>query len=149
MILNKKISYKYNLYEEYIAGIQLLGTEIKSIRQYKVSISESYCQIKNEELYIINMHISEYKFGTYLNHDPKRERKLLLQKKELLRLKRKLKDSGITIIPFKLFFNKKGYAKLQIFLAKGKKNYDKRKFLKEKEIKILKEKEIKNYLNKY
>ncbi|WGH26776.1 MAG: SsrA-binding protein SmpB [Candidatus Bostrichicola ureolyticus] len=134
-ILNKKISYKYNLYDEYIAGIQLLGTEIKSIRQYKVSITESYCQIKNEELYIINMHISEYKFGTYLNHEPKRERKLLLQKKELLRLKRKLKNTGMTIIPYKLFLNKKGFAKLQIFLAKGKKIYDKRKFIQEKEFK--------------
>ncbi|WP_185851774.1 SsrA-binding protein SmpB [Blattabacterium cuenoti] len=133
-ILNKKARFQYQFIEEYIAGIQLFGTEIKSIRQNKANITESFCQIKNGELYSINMYISEYKFGTNWNHKSRRERKLLLNKKELMRIEKKLKNPGLTVIPTKLFINEKGFVKLQIVLAKGKKVYDKRESIRKKEM---------------
>ncbi|XOD69673.1 MAG: SsrA-binding protein SmpB [Flavobacteriales bacterium AspAUS03] len=133
-IQNRKATFEYELLEEYIAGMQLLGTEIKSIRQNKASITESFCQMKDGELYIINMYISKYELGTHANHPPRRERKLLLKRKELLKIERKLKESGLTIIPKILFINEKGYAKLQIFLAKGKKLHDKRESIRKKDI---------------
>lgn len=134
-IQNKKANFEYELLDEYTAGIQLLGTEIKSIRQNKANINNSFCQIKNGEIYIINMHISEYNSYAYKNHLPKRERKLLLKKKEIIKLIKKIKILGLTIIPKKLFINNKGYAKLQIFLAKGKKIYDKRKSIRDRDLK--------------
>jgi SsrA-binding protein len=130
-IQNRRASFEYEFIEEYVAGIQLLGTEIKSIRQNKASLSESFCQMKNGELYAINIYISEYRMGT--NHIPRRARKLLLKKKELIKISKKSEKSGLTIIPNKLFINKKGYAKLQIFLAKGRKIYDKREVIKKRE----------------
>ncbi|AWU43802.1 SsrA-binding protein [Blattabacterium sp. (Cryptocercus kyebangensis)] len=133
-ILNRKAKFQYKLIEEYIAGIQLFGTEVKSIRQNKANITESFCQIKNGELYSINMYISEYKFGTTWNHQSRRERKLLLTKKELIKIEKKLKLPGLTIIPTKLFFSEKGYVKVQIFLAKGKKIYDKRESIRNRDI---------------
>ncbi|AEU09422.1 SsrA-binding protein SmpB [Blattabacterium sp. (Cryptocercus punctulatus) str. Cpu] len=133
-ILNRKARFQYNFIEEYTAGIQLFGTEVKSIRQNKANITESFCQIKNGELYSINMYISEYKFGTTWNHSSRRERKLLLTKKELIKIEKKLKVPGLTIIPNKLFFSKTGYVKIQIFLAKGKKIYDKRKSIKNRDM---------------
>ncbi|XOD67083.1 MAG: SsrA-binding protein SmpB [Flavobacteriales bacterium Tduv] len=133
-IQNRKASFEYELLDEYVSGIQLLGTEIKSIRQNKASISESFCQMKNGQLYIFNMYISEYDLGTNSNHAPRRERKLLLKRKELLKLARKLKESSLTIIPKVLFINNKGYAKLQIFLAKGKKIHDKRECIRKKDV---------------
>ncbi|AWU39367.1 SsrA-binding protein [Blattabacterium punctulatus CPU2] len=133
-ILNRKARFQYNFIEEYTAGIQLFGTEVKSIRQNKANITESFCQIKNGELYSINMYISEYKFGTTWNHSSRRERKLLLTKKELIKIEKKLKVPGLTIIPNKLFFSEKGYVKIQIFLAKGKKIYDKRKSIKNRDL---------------
>lgn len=134
-IQNKKAKFEYELLDEYIAGIQLLGIEIKSIRQNKANINNSFCQFKNNEIFIINMHISEYNSYLYKNYLPTRERKLLLKKKELFKLEKKIKISGLTIIPKKLFINNKGYAKLQIFLARGKKIYDKRKSIRDKDIK--------------
>jgi len=130
-IKNRRASFEYEFIEEYVAGIQLLGTEIKSIRQNKANISESFCQMKNGELYAINIYISEYRAN--LNHIPNRSRKLLLKKKELIKISKKSEKSGLTIIPNKLFINQKGYAKLQIFLAKGRKIYDKREVIKKRE----------------
>lgn len=133
-IQNRKATFEYELLDEYVSGIQLLGTEIKSIRQNKASIAESFCQMKGGELYIINMYIAEYELGTHGNHIPRRERKLLLKRNELSKLARKLKESGLTIIPKILFINNKGYAKLKIFLAKGKKTHDKREYIRKKDI---------------
>ncbi|WP_185862898.1 SsrA-binding protein [Blattabacterium cuenoti] len=133
-IINRKVRFQYKCIEEYIAGIQLFGTEVKSIRQNKANITDSFCQIKNGELYSINMYIAEYKFGTNWNHQSRRDRKLLLTKKELIRIEKKLKVPGLTIIPTKLFFSDKGYVKVQIFLAKGKKIYDKRESIRNRDI---------------
>ncbi|XCI74867.1 MAG: SsrA-binding protein SmpB [Flavobacteriales bacterium] len=133
-IQNRKAAFEYELLGEYIAGMQLLGTEIKSIRRNKANIADSFCQIKDGELYIINMYIAEYELGTHTNHAPRRERKLLLKREELLKLERKLKESGLTVIPKRLFINEKGYAKLQIFLARGKKLHDKRESIRKKDI---------------
>jgi SsrA-binding protein len=134
-IKNKKASFEYEFLDVYTAGIQLTGTEIKSIRDSKANISDAYCTFVNGELYVRNMHISEYKEGSYNNHEPKRDRKLLLNKTELKKLSGKLKDKGLTVIPLKMFINQKGLAKLEIALAKGKKLYDKRESLKEKDAK--------------
>lgn len=133
-IKNKKASFEYFLLEKFIAGIQLTGTEIKSIRESKASISEAYCLFINEELFIRNMHISEYTYGTYNNHDPKRDRKLLLTKRELRKLKTNLDQQGNTVVPTLLFINEKGLAKIEIALAKGKKLYDKRETIKGRDI---------------
>ncbi len=132
-IKNKKASFEFFLLEKFIAGIQLQGTEIKSIREAKASIQEAYCSFESDELFVKNMHISEYTHGTYSNHEPKRQRKLLLTKRELKKLKVKLRDKGLTIIPTLLFLNENGLAKLEIALAKGKKLYDKRESIKEKD----------------
>ncbi|QIK16755.1 SsrA-binding protein SmpB [Blattabacterium sp. DPU] len=133
-ILNRKARFKYHFIEYYIAGIQLFGTEVKSIRQNKVNIMESFCQMKHGELYSINMYVAEYKFGTNWNHSSRRERKLLLKKQELVKINKKLKNTGLTLIPIELFFNEKGYIKMKIVLAKGKKIYDKREFLRKKDL---------------
>ncbi len=133
-INNRKASFEYLLIEKFTAGIQLTGTEIKSLREGKASIAEGYCLFIQGELWVKNMHIAEYTKGSYNNHEPKRDRKLLLNKKELVKLSRKL-DKGLTVIPTVLFINKSGYAKLEIALAKGKKLYDKREDIKKKEIK--------------
>lgn len=118
-----------------MAGIQLTGTEIKSIRAGKASITEGYCFIKNDEIFIKNMYIAEYLQGSYNNHNPKRDRKLLLNRTEINKIIKKKKDVGITIVPLKMFINKNGYAKLEIALAKGKKLHDKRHDLKAKDAK--------------
>jgi SsrA-binding protein len=133
-ILNKKAKFEYQLLDQYNAGIVLTGTEIKSIRQGKASITESFCEFNEKnELFIINMFIDEYEFGNHFNHKSKSQRKLLLNKKELKKLQKEVKNSGLTIIPLKLFINDNGYAKILISLAKGKKMYDKRQVLKERE----------------
>jgi SsrA-binding protein len=134
-IKNKVASFEYFLLEEYVAGIVLTGTEIKSVRESKVSLAEAYCTFVQEELFIRNMHIAEYKYGTYANHEPKRDRKLLLNRKELRKIFTKTKEKGLTIIPVKLFVNDKGLAKVVIAVAKGKKLYDKRETLKTKDLK--------------
>lgn len=133
-IKNKRASFEYTFFEKYIAGIQLTGTEIKSIRANQANISDAYCVFINDELYVKQMHIAEYDKGTYNNHEPKRDRKLLLQAKELKKLKSKLQDVGVTIIPIRLFINENGLAKLEIALAKGKKLHDKRESIKERAI---------------
>lgn len=135
-ILNKRARFEYEILEEYEAGIVLTGTEIKSLRSSKASITESFCQFIEDELYVINMMIDEYKLGTFYNHKIKRERKLLLHKYELQKLKKKLKDVGNTIIPLKLYINNSGKAKLLVSLARGKKLYDKREAIKDREDKV-------------
>jgi len=134
-IKNKRASFEYLLLQEFTAGIQLTGTEIKSIREGKASIADAYCTFKGDELFVINMHIAEYSFGTYNNHEPKRDRKLLLTKRELHKMQAKVKEKGFTIIPTLLFINEKGLAKLTISLARGKHYYDKRESLKQKDVK--------------
>ncbi|WP_185883109.1 SsrA-binding protein SmpB [Blattabacterium cuenoti] len=132
-ILNRKAKFQYHFLEHYTAGIQLYGTEVKSIRQNKVDLNNSFCQMKNGELYSMNMYIAEYTFGTHDNHLIKRERKLLLNKRELLKIHKKLMNPGLSIVPIELFFNNQGWIKLNIVLAKGKKIYDKREILKKKD----------------
>ena len=132
-IKNKKASFEYFLLEIFSAGIVLTGTEIKSIRKGKASLKESYCAFTGKELFVRNMHISHYEFGTYNNHEPKRERKLLLTSRELRKLKGKLEEKGLTLVPTRLYINESGLAKLEIALAKGKKLYDKRDTLKKKD----------------
>ena len=132
-ILNKRARFEYEILEEYEAGIVLTGTEIKSLRSSKASITESFCQFIEDELYVINMMIDEYKLGTFYNHKIKRERKLLLHKRELIKWEKKTKDVGITIVPLKLYINSRGKAKLIIALARGKKLFDKRETIKDRE----------------
>lgn len=134
-IRNKKASFEYAFIDKFVAGIQLNGTEIKSIRDSKASINEGYCYVKDSEVFIKNMHIAIYEAGSYNNHDPKRDRKLLLNKTEIKKIEKKLKDKGLTLIPLVLFLNEKGIAKLEIAIAKGKKLYDKRESLKEQDSK--------------
>ncbi|MDT0687099.1 SsrA-binding protein SmpB [Autumnicola psychrophila] len=134
-IKNRKAKFEYEFLDKYVAGIQLAGTEIKAIRQGKASIAESFCEFQNHELFVINMHVEEYSHATHFNHNPKSERKLLLQKRELRKLEKEVKNSGLTIIPLRLFINDRGLAKIQITLAKGKKIYDKRETIKNRESK--------------
>jgi len=134
-IKNRRVTFEFELIEKWIAGIKLTGTEIKSIRGGKVNLTESYCQFFGGELYVKNMHISEYDFGTHNNHEARRDRKLLLNRKELTKLEKKVKESGLTIVCVKLFINDRGLAKLEIALARGKKTYDKRESLKLKDSK--------------
>ena len=133
-IKNKKARFEYILLEEFTAGIVLTGTEIKSIRNSKASITESFCEFNNQgELFTINMYIEEYAYGTRFNHLPKAQRKLLLNKKELKKLQREVQNTGLTIVPLRLYINEKGFAKLRIALARGKKLYDKRETIKDRD----------------
>jgi SsrA-binding protein len=132
-IRNRKASFEYAFIDKYLAGIQLTGTEIKSIREGKANINEGFCVFNRDELFIRNMHIAHYFEGTYNNVAEKRDRKLLLNRSELKKLQNKLKDQGLTIVPLRLFISDKGYAKLEIALAKGKKLYDKREDIKKKD----------------
>ncbi len=132
-ILNRKAKFEYEFLDSFTAGIKLVGTEIKAIREGKANIAESFCEFSNSELFVINMHIEEYSHATYFNHSPKSERKLLLNKKELKKLEKEVKNTGLTIIPTKLFINDRGLAKLNIVLARGKKMYDKRETIKDRD----------------
>jgi SsrA-binding protein len=132
-IKNKKASHDYEFLEKFIAGIILSGTEIKSLRLGKATLSDSYCFFNNGELFIKGMHIAEYWWGNLNNHDPLRERKLLLTSHELRKIERKIKESGLTIIVIKVFINDRGLAKAEIAISKGKKEYDKRETLKRKD----------------
>ena len=134
-IKNKKASFEYHFIQTFDAGIVLTGTEVKSIREGKANLTDSYCLLQNGEVWAKNIHISEYKEGSYNNHEPKRIRKLLLNKSEIRKIQSKLREKGTTIIPVKLFFNERGFAKLQIAVARGKKTFDKREDLKKKEAK--------------
>ena len=132
-IKNRKAEFEYHLLSTFTAGIVLTGTEIKSIRAGKVNLTDSYCSFINGELWAHNIHISEYANGSYNNHEPKRDRKLLLNRKELKKIQSKLNDRGMTVIPTRMWINENGYAKLDIALARGKKMFDKRDSIKEKD----------------
>jgi SsrA-binding protein len=133
VIKNKKASHDYEFLEKYIAGIKLLGTEIKSLRLGKATLADSYCFFSDGELYLRGMHISEYWWGNLNNHDPLRDRKLLLTKREIKKIERKVKESSLTIVVMKVFINDRGLAKAEIAVSKGKKEYDKRETLKRKD----------------
>jgi SsrA-binding protein len=136
LIKNKRATFDYELVDKFTAGIVLVGTEIKSIRLGKASLVDTFCFFAgNNELWVKNMNISEYSFGSYNNHLPRRDRKLLLNRKELIKLQREVKDNGMTVVPTKLFINDKGLCKVEIALARGKKEYDKRESIKEKDAK--------------
>jgi SsrA-binding protein len=132
-IKNKRASWEFYLIERLVAGIVLTGTEIKSLRNGKASLADSYCLFEGGELFVRGMHIAEYSYGTYNNHLAKRDRKLLLTARELKKLNTKVKEKSMTIVPIVLFINEKGLAKLEIALAKGKHYFDKRENLKEKD----------------
>jgi len=133
IIRNKKASHDYEFLEKYTAGIKLTGTEIKSIRAGKATLTDSFCLFRDGELYIKGMHISEYWWGNLNNHDPLRERKLLLKARELRKIERKVKEAGLTVIVVQVFINERGLAKAEIAVSKGKKEYDKRETLKRKD----------------
>ena len=142
---NKKARFQYFLVDRYKAGMVLTGTEVKSARIGRVSLNDAYCVFKDGELWIKNMHIAEYKFGNLNNHEPRRKRKLLLQKRELKRLEAKVKEKGLTIIPVELFINERGYIKLEISLAKGKKAFNKKESIKQKDLKRDLERSMREY----
>jgi SsrA-binding protein len=141
-IKNRQAYFEYFFDDKYVAGIVLTGTEVKSLREGKASFNDSYCIFNKGELWIKSFHISEYSHGTVNNHDPVRERKLLLSKRELKKLQAKIKEKGYTIIPLRLFFNEKNLAKLEIGLGKGKKLHDKRETIKQRDT----ERELKRYV---
>ena len=130
---NRKATYEYFFEASYIAGMVLCGTEIKSLRAGKASFNDSYCTFHQGELFVRSLHIAEYTFGTYTNHEPMQERNLLLNKRELKKLEAKTREKGYSIIPLRIFISEKGLAKMEIGLGKGKKNYDKRNSIKERE----------------
>lgn len=134
-IKNKKASFEFEFLDKYVAGISLRGTEIKSLREGKVSLTEAYCYFRKGELYIKQMHIAPYSLAVHYNHDPVRERKLLLNRQELNKLEAKFSEKGLSIVPVRVFINDRGLAKVEIALAKGKKTHDKRQSIKEKDAK--------------
>jgi SsrA-binding protein len=141
-IKNRSAFHEYFIEDKYDAGMVLTGTEVKSLREGKVSFNDSYCFFQRGELWIRSLHIAEYSHGTINNHDPIRERKLLLNKKELRKIEGKMKEKGYTIVPLRIFFSEKGMAKMEIGLGKGKKSYDKRETIKQRDV----EREMKRYL---
>jgi len=145
---NRKAEYQYDLDDKFDAGLVLKGTEVKSIKNGKASISEAYCVVREGEVFIKNMYIKPSEFATYYNHEPRRRRKLLLHKHEINKLARKTKKSGYTIIPIELFVNESGWIKIVIALAKGRHEYDKKRYLQEKDAQRRKEKEIKEYFKR-
>jgi SsrA-binding protein len=144
-IRNKRATFDYEIIEEYVAGVVLVGTEIKSIRMGKASMVDSYCYFADGELWIRGVNISEYSWGTCNNHVPKRDRKLLLTKKELAKLSRSLQDKGLTVVGLRLFINERGLAKIAIGLARGRKSYDKREYLKANDAKREMDQAMKRY----
>lgn len=134
-IRNKRASFDYEIIETFTAGIVLTGTEIKSLRASKASLTDCYCYMHRGELFVRGMNIAEYEWGTYNNHTPKRDRKLLLQRRELGKIERMLQDKGLTVVGIRLFINDRGLAKLDIGVARGRKKYDKRDYIKEKDAK--------------
>ncbi|HFA50342.1 MAG TPA: SsrA-binding protein SmpB [Bacteroidetes bacterium] len=132
-IINRKAKYEYHFHSKYEAGIMLQGTEIKSIRNGHVSLSDAYCLFKGEELFLKSMYIKEYENGTYANHETRRDRKLLLHKKELKKLLRRVKEKGFSIVPYRVYFSDRNLVKVEIALAQGKKAYDKRESIKAKD----------------
>lgn len=141
-IKNRQAYFEYYIDDKYVAGIVLTGTEVKSLREGKANFNDSYCIFHNGELWIRSFHISEYSHGTVNNHDPIRERKLLLNRRELKKIQAKIKEKGYTIVPLRLYFNEKNLAKLEIGLGKGKKLHDKRETIKQRDV----QREIKRYV---
>ncbi len=135
-IKNKKAYFEYHILDEYTAGIKLLGTEIKSIREGKANLNDAFCTFISDQLYVRNLHISEYSHGSFYNHEAKRDRVLLLTKKELKKLRTRTEEKGFTIVPLAMFISERGFAKLKIGLAQGKKTFDKRETMKERDNKI-------------
>ena len=144
-ISNRKARFEYELLEVFTAGIQLQGTEIKSLRAGNANLAEAYCYVQQTEVWITGMYIAEYQYGSYMNHDPKRLRKLLLNKKEINKISSALQNVGITIVPLKLYITEKGWAKIDIALAKGKKLHDKREDLKQKDDKRQMDRALKKF----
>ena len=144
-IRNKRATFDYEILEEFIAGVVLVGTEIKSIRAGKASLTDSYCYFQDGELWIRGVNISEYDWGTCNNHVPRRDRKLLLQRKELNKLQRQLQDRGLTVVGLRMFLSERGFAKIVIGLARGRKAYDKREYIKENDAKREMDKAMKIY----
>jgi len=134
-IKNRKAKFEFHLQDNYVAGIVLLGSEIKSIRLSKVNMQDAYCLVENQQVWIVNLHISAYNNAGFVTHEPLRRRKLLLNKKEIQKIDKKLKEKGLTLVPTRLFTNNKGLAKIEIALGKGKKLFDKRNDIKQKDIK--------------
>lgn len=134
LIKNKKANFNYDISDKYIAGMVLKGTEIKSLKESKVNFSNSYCSIIDDQVYLKGMNISEYLYGNINNHDPDRDRKLLLNKNEIKQIKKKVTEKKLSIVPIKLFINNRGYVKLEIGLGKGKKSFDKREDIKKRDI---------------
>jgi len=134
-IQNRKARFEYELTTRYVAGMVLTGTEIKSIRMGKANLQDAYCTFKDQELFVRNLHIAPYTMAGIFNHEPKRERKLLLKKRELKKIRIKSVEKGVSVIPTRLFFTDRGFAKLEIALAKGKKLYDRREYIREKDLK--------------
>lgn len=139
---NRSAFYEFAIEDKFIAGMVLLGTEIKSIRGSRVSFNDSFCYFSKGELFVRSLHITEYSHGAYANHDPLRERKLLLTKRELRKMENKIKEQGYTIVPLRIFLTEKGLAKMEIGLGKGKKLHDKRESIKQRDT----QREIKRYL---
>jgi len=139
---NRQAFHEYHIDSRYVAGIVLLGTEVKSLREGKASFNDSYCLINKGEMWVKSLHIAEYSHGTVNNHDPIRDRKLLLEKREIRKIEGKLKEKGYTLIPLRIFFNEKSMAKMEVGLAKGKKHHDKRESIKQKDV----EREMKRFL---
>jgi SsrA-binding protein len=131
---NRKASYEYFFIETWVAGIELMGTEVKSIREGKIQFTDAWCSFSGNDLFIRDLHINEYEFGNLHNHDPKRPRRLLLKKQELIKIKKKVQEKGLTLIPVKLFIISRGLVKIEIALARGKQTHDKRDSIKEKDI---------------
>ena len=146
-VTNRRAAYEYEFLQEYEAGIVLTGTEIKSIRAGNVNLNDAYCLFEEGELWVRNMYIAEYEYGTNQNHETRRNRKLLLRKPELRKLERRVREKGFTIIPYKLFLSDRGFAKLQIVLATGKRSYDKRQSIKQREDKRQLDRMKKTYRN--
>ena len=144
-ISNRKARFEYELLEVFTAGIQLQGTEIKSLRAGNANLAEAYCYFQESEVWITGMYIAEYQYGSYMNHDPKRLRKLLLNKKEINKISSAIQNVGITIVPLKLYITEKGWAKIDIALAKGKKLHDKREDLKQKDDKRQMDRALKKF----
>ncbi len=141
----KDLYYKYEVMEKCEAGMELLGTEVKSLREGRADLKDSFCRFQGDEIFLMNMHISPYPHGTHANHEPERPRKLLLKKRELVRLHSKVAERGLTIVPARLYFNRAGKAKIEIALVKGKKLYDRRETLKRKTQEREMEREMKKY----
>jgi len=135
-IKNKRAYFEYTILDKYTAGIKLLGTEIKSIREGKANLADAFCTFIDNQLYVRNLHISEYSHGSFYNHEAKRDRVLLLNKKELKKLQTRGEEKGLTIVPLAMFISDRGFAKLEIGLAQGKKTFDKRESIKERDTKI-------------